>query len=36
MNQLIDILIERNLTISTAESCTGGLLSYYLIKNSGA
>ena len=33
---LIDILSRNNKTISFAESCTGGLLSYFITKNNGA
>ena len=36
MDKLIQILIYKNLTISTAESCTGGLLAYYLTREAGA
>jgi PncC family amidohydrolase len=35
-NQVGDILNERNLTIATAESCTGGLLSHILTSVSGS
>ena len=31
--KLLDKLITKNITISTAESCTGGLLAYSIIKN---
>ena len=31
--KLIDKLIAKNITVSTAESCTGGLLAYSFIKN---
>ena len=34
-NQIINYLIKNNITISTAESCTGGLLSYQFIKYKG-
>lgn len=36
LNKLAKILIERNLVISTAESCTGGLLSSMLTDVSGS
>ena len=36
LEQLKDILIKNNLTLSTAESCTGGLVSSYLTDISGA
>ena len=36
LENLTKILIEKNLTISTAESCTGGLLSSYLTDVSGS
>ena len=35
INKLISKLIKKKLTISTAESCTGGLIAYSIIKNSG-
>ena len=35
INKLIAKLIKKKLTISTAESCTGGLIAYSIIKNSG-
>ena len=31
--KIINKLIERNISVSTAESCTGGLLAYNFIKN---
>jgi len=31
--KLLDKLITKNITVSTAESCTGGLLAYSFIKN---
>ena len=31
--KLLDKLIAKNITVSTAESCTGGLLAYSFIKN---
>ena len=31
--KLVDKLITKNITVSTAESCTGGLLAYNFIKN---
>ena len=31
--KLLDKLIEKKITVSTAESCTGGLLAYSFIKN---
>ena len=30
--KLLDKLIKKNITVSTAESCTGGLLAYSFIK----
>lgn len=36
LEQLKEILIKNNLTLSTAESCTGGLVSSYLTDISGA
>ena len=36
LNKLAKILIEKNLTISTAESCTGGLVSSMLTDISGS
>lgn len=36
MKNLYEILIDKNKTISFAESITGGLLSYYLTTNSGS
>ena len=35
INKLIKKLIRKKLSISTAESCTGGLIAYSIIKNSG-
>ena len=35
INKLIAKLVKKKLTISTAESCTGGLVAYSIIKNSG-
>tara|TARA_Y100000590_G_scaffold470625_1_gene667065 strand:+ start:8088 stop:8552 length:465 start_codon:yes stop_codon:yes gene_type:complete len=34
-NKIINILIKKNITVSTAESCTGGLLGYTFIKHKG-
>ena len=34
-NKIINKLLKTNVTIATAESCTGGLLSYSFIKNKG-
>ena len=34
-NKTINKLLKANVTIATAESCTGGLLSYSFIKNKG-
>ncbi len=34
-SKIINYLIKNDITISTAESCTGGLLSYYFIKHKG-
>ena len=34
-NKTINKLLKANLTVATAESCTGGLLSYSFIKNKG-
>ncbi len=31
--KILNKLIERNISISTAESCTGGLLAYSFVKN---
>lgn len=36
LNELKEILIQNNLTVSIAESCTGGLISSYLTDISGA
>ncbi len=36
LNQIKDILLKNKLTLSTAESCTGGLISSYLTDISGA
>ena len=36
LNKLAKILVEKNLTISTAESCTGGLISSMLTDVSGS
>ena len=33
--KIINKLLKNKVTISTAESCTGGLLSYSFIKNKG-
>ena len=33
IKNIINILIKKNISISTAESCTGGLLSYTFIKH---
>ena len=35
INKLIAKLVKKKLKISTAESCTGGLVAYSIIKNSG-
>ncbi len=32
-NKVLNKLIKKNITISTAESCTGGLLAYSFVKN---
>ena len=32
-NKLLNKLIKKNISVSTAESCTGGLLAYSFIKN---
>jgi len=32
-NKTINKLLKANVTVATAESCTGGLLSYSFIKN---
>ena len=32
-NKLLNKLIKKNISVSTAESCTGGLLSYSFVKN---
>ena len=34
-NKTINKLLKTNITVATAESCTGGLLSYSFIKNKG-
>ena len=34
--KLVEMLIEKNLTISTAESCTGGLIASSIVNVSGA
>jgi len=34
--ELLEILIKKKLTISTAESCTGGLIAEYITSNSGS
>ena len=34
-NKTINKLLKTNVTVATAESCTGGLLSYSFIKNKG-
>ena len=34
-NKTINKILKANLTVATAESCTGGLLSYSFIKNKG-
>ena len=34
--EILKILIKKNLTISTAESCTGGLIAQYITSNSGS
>ena len=34
-NKIINYLIKNNITISTGESCTGGLLSYSFVKHKG-
>tara|TARA_Y100000590_G_scaffold29838_1_gene33218 strand:- start:310 stop:774 length:465 start_codon:yes stop_codon:yes gene_type:complete len=34
-HKTINNLIKKNITVSTVESCTGGLLSYSFIKNKG-
>jgi len=36
MQHIIEVLSTKEKTISFAESCTGGLLSYFLTKNNGA
>ena len=36
LKEIKDILVENNLTLSTAESCTGGLVSSYLTDIDGA
>jgi len=36
LNQIKDILIKNNLSLSSAESCTGGLISSYLTDVSGS
>jgi len=36
MQHIIEVLSKKQKTISFAESCTGGLLSYFLTKNNGA
>ena len=36
LEKLKDILVKNNLTLSSAESCTGGLVSSYLTDISGA
>ncbi len=36
MEYIIEVLEQKQKTISFAESCTGGLLSYFLTKNNGA
>ena len=36
LNQIKEILIKNNLTLSSAESCTGGLISSYLTDIDGA
>ena len=33
--QLVELLLSKNITISTAESCTGGLLSKYITDQAG-
>tara|TARA_Y100000996_G_C22156372_1_gene492635 strand:+ start:18 stop:482 length:465 start_codon:yes stop_codon:yes gene_type:complete len=35
VNKIITKLIKRNISISTAESCTGGLIANSIIKNTG-
>ena len=34
--QLVSLLAERNLTVTTAESCTGGLISGTIVNVAGA
>ena len=36
LSKIITKLIKRNISISVAESCTGGLIANYISKNSGA
>ena len=35
VNKIITKLIKKNISISVAESCTGGLISHFITKNSG-
>lgn len=35
-SELIKLILDKELTISTAESCTGGLFSHYFTRNPGA
>ena len=35
-SQLVELINEKGLTVSTVESCTGGLFSHYFTKNPGA
>ena len=34
--KILNKLIEKNISVSTAESCTGGLLAYSFVKNKGS
>ena len=35
-SELIKLILNKKLTVSTAESCTGGLFSHYFTRNPGA